>query len=409
MIDNNKVNINETLTWMFSITAFISMKPYFIWTTFKGGLFSLIFPSSLVITTLFVFFYFVITNKKLKVSDCSLGAFFIVIWVYILTTGTENISYLKIGNYFVLIFILEFFLLTDYDKNAVFDKFSLVFAISLVPSIIISMITLLGFEFSYHILTPEHIGKMLAGFYYKNYIGAVTLHPSYPGYSRLCGMFDEPGVVGTFAALFLVGDNLRLKCSLKNIIIMLAGILSLSLAFYILIFIAYTVKNLTKNIFKFLMILIMLFLMYNSTRTLLLDKFYFLNLFEERFTIQNGMIIGNNRTSISFDMEFNKFIRGNIFKVLFGYGSDASNNNPLMFGSSSYKSLIYDYGIVGFIMILGWIIYATIKKTSLERTSLILMIVFIFSIYQRPNVLSIPYLLLLFGGYSNLKSNSILK
>lgn len=405
----NKIDINETLTWMLSITTFLLMRPYFVWSTFRGGGFSLLVPVSLFITTLFMFFYFFITDIKLNMLDFSFGVFFIFIWMYFLMRGIESTSFLRIGNYFLLALILGFFFLTDYDKKVAFNKFSLIFAISLLPSIIISMVSFLGFEFSYQILTPEHIGKMLAGNYYKNYIGAVTLHPTYLRYSRICGMFDEPGVVGTFAALFLAADNLRLKGRIRNIIIMIGGILSVSLAFYILISTAYILRTLNKGFMKTLIVFIMLALVFNITTTLLSDNFYILNEIIERLEFIDGNIKGNNRTSISFDMEFNNFIRGDIFKVFWGYGSGASSNNPSMYGSSSYKILIYDYGIVGFIMLLGWILCASIKKTGLEKTSLTLMIVFVISIYQRPSVLSIQYLLLLFGGYANLKSIKVLE
>ena len=40
-------------------------------------------------------------------------------------------------------------------------------------------------------------------------------------------MFDEPGVVGTFAALFIVADDFQMRYKVRNIIILIGGMFNI--------------------------------------------------------------------------------------------------------------------------------------------------------------------------------------
>ena len=94
--------------------------------------------------------------------------------------------------------------------------------------------------------------------YYQKYIsyGIVFLHKS-ESVIRLCGICNEPGLFGTISALVLCANGLNLKDK-KNIIIFIAGILSFSVAFFIIIFAYYFIKNINKvqNIFILLFIIL---------------------------------------------------------------------------------------------------------------------------------------------------------
>lgn len=401
---DNKINIKNFLLWILSLTAFILMRPYFVWTTYGSGVLSLLFQGSLSISALLIVIYLLMNNRKINRAAFGTIILLIIVRMYMLMTGIDKISFLAFGNYIVLIIIIAFFILTEQERKEVFNNFALIFAISLVPAIIIWFLTNSGIQLPYQYLATEHVGKAAKGAYYQKYFGAAFLSYPYFVFQRLSGMFDEPGVVGTFAALFLAGDEFRLKGRLRNIIILIGGMLSFSMAFYILIIITLAIKSFNKGFLKFSIVLILIILSYNVIMTIETDNYIISEIFQKRLKIVAISLAEDKRTSQSFNYEFDKFMKGDFLRILFGYGSSAYQNNPSMFGSYTYKILIYDFGVIGYVMLLVWIIYATKKIACFDGRTLMLMIVFVISIYQRPFVLSVPYMFLLFGGYANLKN-----
>ena len=76
---------------------------------------------------------------------------------------------------------------------------------------------------------------------------------------RFMGPFDEPGVLGTISALLLSADKLNLNKN-SNKIIFFSGLISLSLAFYVLIslyFILAMVLKLNKRNILFIILAIL--------------------------------------------------------------------------------------------------------------------------------------------------------
>ena len=306
---DNKINIKNFLLWILSLTAFIHMKPYFVWTTYGSGVLSLLCQGSLSISALLIVIYLLMNNRKINRAAFGTIILLIVVRMYMLTTGIDNTSFLAFGNYIVLLTMIAFFILTEQERKEVFNKFALIFAISLVPAIIIWFITNSGIQLPYQYLATENVGKAASGAYYQKYFGAAFL--SYPYYvsQRLSGMFVEPGVVGTFAALFLAGDNLRLKGRLRNIIILIGGILSLSMAFYVMIIITLAIKSFNKGFFRFSIVLILIFISYNVIMTMETDNYIISEVFQKRLMIVGMSFTGDNRTSQSFDYEFDDFMK----------------------------------------------------------------------------------------------------
>lgn len=401
---NNKTNIKIILLWILSITAFIQMKPYFVWRTYGNGISTLLIQASLYTSDLLIIFYLLISNRKINRTIIVTTIFLVIVRMYMLMTGPNNTSFLHIGNYAVLISIAGFFFLMEQDRKDVFNKFATIFAISLISGIIIWILTNLGISLPYQVLQTEHAGKAAIGIYYQKYFGSAFLYSPYDKLIRLNAVYDEPGVVGTFSSLFLIADDFRFKDRFRNIIILIGGVLSFSLAFYVIVVVGIIIKLFQKGFFKFSVVLIIALVLFQNLITMKTDNVIIREFFQTRFQVTDGSLAGDNRANESFNYEFDEFIHDDLSKVLFGYGVDASNDNPYMYGNYTYKMLIYDFGITGFMMFLGWIIYATIKTVGFNKKCMVLLIVFIISIYQRPYVFTIPYMFLLFGGYANLKN-----
>ena len=390
-------NVNEKfgiIHILFAFTAFLEFAPYFIWHENWN-----IYYSFIIITTLV--FFILLFSKKIILNKTGLQLAFIMMCIifFYYYTGDEG----TLRTFFRSIPLYLFIMLSVDDKRKVFKVFTYIFAISIIPGLLIYLMHQLGLDPGWSYLRALNPLKAESGTYYRQYFGAVKIF--YPfsselsGLYRFQGMFDEPGVLGTIAVLLLSGDNYKIKNNLKNIIILTGGILSFSFAFYVLSFVYFSIR---KN-YKFLIIVLILYLLIaalnlNLTDNSFLDRYLFSrseaffsgNVFEQRMT-QHARAV------------FHDFIRYSDFStLLFGHGAGAARGDPLMRASSTVLLSIYNRGILGLsLLVLFPLIYTLlINKT---KTGFILLIIFFLSIYQRPNVLNLAYMTVFLGGLANLK------
>ncbi len=214
--------------------------------------------------------------------------------------------------------------------------------------------------------------------------------------SRLCGLFNEPGYLGTMAALCLIADNLNFR-KMENVILVVAGILSLSLAFFILIFFALLVKGLRDRKTAIFVVLAIIAIAVSLPALVKMNEG--VEHLVERFTFEDGVWLGDNRADDVVDTAYEQMFKQNS-NLLFGYGTGYTANIEKV-GTSSYKGIILDYGLGGVVIIWGLLFIAAavfIKPLKFRKNAYILLICFFLSIYQRPYVITVNYLLVLFGG-----------
>lgn len=208
---------------------------------------------------------------------------------------------------------------------------------------------------------------------------------------RLCGICNEPGYFGTICALILCASSLNLKKK-SNIIILIAGFLTFSLAFIITLVIYLLLKYLKDVrtvILTVLLTCFYLFLLPNIyTGNPTIDRFI------QRMTITDEGLAGDNRTTDELEYVFDDVVKN---KPLFGYGEGYLKTQNLKSGVSSYKTYIIQYGFVGCILLWGSLLLAALYKNK-NYLSIIYIIVFFVNIYQRPNIMTLQYQILLFGG-----------
>ncbi|MDR3501940.1 MAG: hypothetical protein P4L79_05090 [Legionella sp.] len=297
------------------------------------------------------------------------------------------------------------------------EIFSLLFALSLIPAIIVWVLMLLAIPLNFSHLEPVSLFKVKEKLYYLHYFGSIFQNDTintlpYGGkLARLSGIYDEPGTVGTFAALFLAMSCF--KRGWKNTLIFLAGILSFSAAFYILSVISSAL--LKKYRISFLLI-ITFSLCYITPHTpfntrkvqpsiahILQDP-----LVEKKYgkAKQAYQFIRtfDNRSSLSMDSLFSTYLNGEIKTLLFGIASDA---NAAFEGgaSSSWKIILTNYGLVGFLyltsFLLGYVFFKT-KNLANKFEIYTFLFVFILNIYQRPFIWIPSYMLLFLGAVAYL-------
>ena len=223
---------------------------------------------------------------------------------------------------------------------------------------------------------------------------------------RLCGLCNEPGYLGTFCALILCVDRMNLK-KFSNIVIFMAGLLTFSAAFYMIVIIysalkvitaAHENKNMKKKILYYsgvALVLLSYFIILPNIQTgdIAIDKTL------QRLTITSEGLSGDNRTTAEFDALYDSVMASNpLFGMGNGYVSKTTSG-----GSLSYKVKIVNYGIIGCLLLWGTLLMAALYKNTKNKEVVLFVIVFFASIYQRPNVISLPYLVLLVGGIEYIK------
>ena len=212
---------------------------------------------------------------------------------------------------------------------------------------------------------------------------------------RFQSLANEPGLVGTLCGLllFTIGQNRKYRN--ESYVLWVAGICTFSYAFYILaaIRIATMLKGSLKNTaIIFAAVCVLGYFFWDSINELIW----------ERATSEEH---GNNRSDYYLDVAFVAAIRDGT--ILFGKGY-RSYISFIESGVSGGKAWIYQFGIIGFIMILLSYSTTLIKKAKCylvpSKVYLLFLLIFWLSFYQRQTI-DTPYTILVFISAPLVMSN----
>ena len=312
---------------------------------------------------------------------------------------------------FPFVQLIAFVFLTEKERLKAFEYFKKIFCALVFLGLLTYPVAMLKLHFLWNEmpLQSESLAWSNGGFYYKNYIFAIYTandNTSLGYVGRFCGVFNEPGVIGTFSALFLVADGFDLM-KRDNVVLLLGGLLSLSFAFYMMVGI-YLIccSGLIRFVLEFKnkkLLFIFLFLFFIIIALLWVSNSSFRSILSELIIARFRRFFGgiDNRTTELFDMAFSSFIRyGTITEHLFGHGYGAVVFNKEFTNTSSYKTQIYDLGYVGLSILYFICMYATaLNPVKDKKKKFTLLGIFLLSTYQRIGVLNLSYLsILLCGG-----------
>lgn len=224
---------------------------------------------------------------------------------------------------------------------------------------------------------------------YINYYFTILFNDG-AGWVRLCGLFNEPGLLGTVLGLILVAEGLNFKKK-ANIILIVAGVLSFSLAFFLTLAIYFLLKDsnkLSKWPIVVLVVGIYLYVIPNiHTGNLYIDNIL------SRLAFEDGHMVGDNRSHGLNYLLATTISSGN---AMWGNGMGYVSSFEL--NTSSFQTIIIDNGIVGFSILYILLMLICLARYRQSRQALLYIIVFFINVYQRPNIYSILYFTLLFGG-----------
>jgi len=239
-------------------------------------------------------------------------------------------------------------------------------------------------------LTIDEFYEEGTGNQYYNYGVSIILVNQFGFLYRLCGLFNEPGMFGTFAALILIAEQYNYK-KIGNWIIFIAGIFSFSLAFWALLVISVFCDVLFNRRKSSIIILSCIIIGIGSLATVTTKSANFDRLFSRVALEEGGKLAGDQRTSDEFDAFYDNF-KKSPEKLLFGSSLDPS------IIPSSYKRYIVQYGLILTLMIFIPLFISIMRMCKKNKWAYILTICFFVSIYQRPLVIDLIYFVILVGG-----------
>ncbi len=384
------------------------LQPYFTWKTYDIGLWGIInqLPIRAIISVGIIVLGLLFFFDKSKI-DSKMILF--AVWLFI----SSSLGIFLAGEQFIFSFewlipisTAIYVMLPRSIKVKSYIYFTNAFVVLLIVPIIIYFLVHIGISIPYTtIISPEDL-KASSGIYYRIYPLASQWMGQWSTayYSlRMCGIYNEPGVVGTFCALLLCGDNFRLKNNYKNIILLVGGILSFSLAFYAIILVYFFCKVASIKQ-KYALMIIIFILAYVVFLNIHFDN-YAITRFQERLQFTSTGLSGNNRTNAAYDSIFNRFFEQDIITILLGKGNGAIEGIMVdqIVDGASYKNLIYDFGILGFLGQIVWLfgivkIMCKNKNRNIKVFCFAMFFIYCANMYQRPSMYAIQYLIVFFGA-----------
>lgn len=379
-----------------SLLLFIFSGPYFFWWITKN-------IALKWIATLFLCYIFYIKRDLLYSKSTGARTLFVIAFVFnIINTILKG----KVTAFGVLDMIPQFFMLyllcgEDRFRKGVFHYFTIWFAGLMALSIIAQVLYMNG-------MLPS-IGTIVNPSQDRTY----TVYPflireqiidiyNLSG-TRFSGAYDEPGAIGTMAAVLLCINKFNLR-DWRNIVFLISGLISMSLAFYIIL----AVYSLTyfaivkRNILFVLITLVAFGVFYVKTKddptvqVLIWDRL--------EWNADKKGIAGEDRMIGDADYYFEKHIQGT---PAFWFGlNDTTEFWKAAEGSSSYKVVIAQSGMIFlFLYLLSFCILAFRHKTSKIEIILFLTLL-LANTMQRPNMY-VPIWVFLYAYYA--RSNTAIE
>ena len=215
--------------------------------------------------------------------------------------------------------------------------------------------------------------------------------------SRFQSLANEPGLIGTLNALLLFNLN-RESYTKEYLILIITGLFTLSLAFYILLILHFLIslKSLKSIAISSLIVsLIVIFAISNQDKSEIQNLIWRIELGKD----------ADNRTSNQFKMEYEEFLDSK--ECWFGKGLGALNAlNIVDGGNDGIYRLTYEVGYIGIFLLIIVYSYIIYSSKGNKSASIFFIIAFWLSFYQRSGIIQPHYILVAAMPYLNMSSSN---
>ena len=343
-----------------------SFQPYFVWS--NSFLFSLVnFLLALVLL------------PHVKIDNINIRTLLVLIALYAWVCFRGGYTVIgSLANYCILILIC----LSQDRFVRIFKCFNKLFAIIIGISLVLFiLVTIFGVNLPSYELEP--LNKTKHDVVYHCYIFLVTYESYGIILPRFCGIFDEPGVVGTICGCLLVANRFNFK-NAYNIIIFIAGVFSLSLFFFIIAFVYLLIFSKLKVKISTIAVAFIVLLLFAGNDFL---NFYLF----DRFDLSNGTLAGDTRKLGISQSWYKAFQQSDDYYWGFGNNAHMKYNS----GGCSYSDLIIDYGLIFLISYFISLSAYALRRLKNIKSWLAFLLVLGGVLYQRPFITFMGYFFLM--------------
>lgn len=318
----------------------------------------------IIFPTLFIVFLFLFFHDLLDINRTydTLIYFLICLFVFcfhtLLSFQLPNIRLL-----IDLFFACSFLYMKDDARFFIYDKFIRILALLLFLSLIE--------YFLYHIGVSFIIGTSVRPKSdWTFFQGLLNLFPIYRiGFCRFHFITEEPGYIGTLL-FFIIATLNREKYKKEYFIFFISGIITFSLAFYLLILL-WSISSLKLSNFKFLLVPLVLYgAFYESINNLIVDRVV--------YKYEDGTLDNRNQKKV-LQLYDEMWENG---QIVIGMGNRAFQNLDIGSGSG-VKRFIIHYGLFGFLLVFTSFTYVFFRYNKVNYSNVVLLLLFWFSFYQR--------------------------
>jgi hypothetical protein len=375
-----ELNSNKILPFIVGILLIINIQPYFTWSLMSEKILKVIIE----VLTLGLFF---LKMKRINRTDLNmLVSFFLILSMMAFFNGLNFFGFFPVVLLFVMPFVSYGFMRETYSY------FFNTYALFTLLSLIVLFMLLLGISFPSIIIPPLN---SLKNFDYIAYPFLVM--PTGDGiiminqFGRFFGPFDEPGVIGTVSLLILYIEKFNLK-KWQNKILLVSGIISFSLFFYLASFIYaiyYVFVNRTRLIYKTFLVLGFAVFTFFSFE----NEFFSTYIWQRvEWDSNNSTIRGDNRADEDLKFYFESIKGTKIY--YWGLGLYDTHLMTSFDGSAGFRNAILRHGFVSLMLYFLFFIVYAYQKIGKNNVLILFVVLFFITLYQRPGFLTIHYIYL---------------
>ena len=358
---------NKSLKYLLIVEAFLlfcASRAYFFW-------FSNFFT---FLTLLAALFPVIVSINKLEVRQVVISLLFSLLFAIHVVVIGGSMTFV-----FYLAIIPLYLLVPSKLKVDIIDFYVLkVFPVLLGISVLTYFLE--GFDITHLPVFPVRPINTEKSYYYISHFFFLQDSDSLSVFSRFNSYYEECGVIGTMIVFFLFSHGDRMPIWVKTIYI-LAGFLTVSLFFYVMIIIylfleVRHIRNKKWNaVLMVLLSLAAIYLIFSLFDSDFIDTFIY-----NRFLYEDGVWSGDDRAGEWFKNYFwNDFIHSDAF----WFGTSEVKNN----GWSIYRCIV-ENGVVIVSLTIGLYAYCFLRNRK-NKKRWIYLVVFLAAVYQRPEFWSI--------------------
>lgn len=348
------------------------MQPYFVWGK------SLLYLNYLL-------YLIVLCNFRVK-DIKELVYFFIFVLIFAIPPIVQGNNLFGLLN--CVMVVLLFFTRKDYIEQS-YRYFTIIMSATMAISILMWILISIGIPIPGEMIEPLNDVKLTQYMAFPFLVVKMDIDDMI-SMLRFGGMFDEPGVVGTINFLMLVINKFNLK-KWYNIILLIGGILSMSLFFYIgvavYIILTYIIDT-QRPILRRISVLILLIacgvalVKIPATSELIVGRL--------EFDSTTNTIKGDNRS----DVYLSSYIESIKGTPEYYWGVNNKAIVESFAENAGYRNAILLYGAVFMILYIAMFgVYGYQYSNNIWRWC-IMMVVMLITLYQRPGFMHKEYIFL---------------